>query len=259
MPHSLRFFYFGYQCPHNAYLLARIKTLAWRESVPLHLVDISDDASACEQYQIFSPTTLVVNEVTRWLGPFSKEEVLALLYDEELPPTAPPREQSDMVVDGDLAPVDSESVLSTCAPCLQSDDIGLCRGKAEWTESVLRESGLTHLGYLHFVDGLCVGGAEYLPSMMVPYPIPDKRDTNAFLTCSFRTDPERDYRSSPLRRLVDDLKRFGFDTLSVVSSTETTFPNGPSRWFEKMGFEDIGILAHEELPPTDLRYMQLTI
>jgi hypothetical protein len=259
MPNRLRFFYFGYQCPHNSYLLARIKTIAWRESVPLHLVDISDDAPACEQYQIFSPTTLLINDTARWLGPFSKEEVLALLYEEELPSREPHPVQSDEAVGGDLVPIDSESVLSTCIPCLQSDDVGLCRGKAEWTKAIMKDAEVAHLGYLHFLNNKCVGGAEFLPTNRVPYPIPDKRDTNAFLTCSFRTDPERDYRSAPLSRLVDDLRRFGFDTLSVVSSDETSFPNGTTSWFEKKGFEDKGVLAREKLQETVLRYLQLTI
>lgn len=32
---DLKFFYLGNQCPHNCYLLARIKTLAWQEWMTL--------------------------------------------------------------------------------------------------------------------------------------------------------------------------------------------------------------------------------
>lgn len=259
MPNSLRFLYFGYQCPHNTYLLARIKTLAWRESVPLHIDDITADPARCEKYRIFSPTTLIVNERLRWLGSFSKEEVLALLYDEELPRRDTQDQEIGAATDGDLTPITPESVLATCEPCLQSADIGLCRGKAEWIQSVLEESGAEHLGYLHFMEGRCVGGAEYLPSPRVPYPIPDKRKTNAFLTCLFRSAAERDYASFPLRRLVDELGRSGYDTLSVVCSTNTTFPNGPASMFEKRGFERREVLAHEDIHDTDLVFMQLSL
>ena len=259
MPSSLRFLYFGYQCPHNTYLLARIKTLAWKESVPLHIDDVTGDPGKCEEYRIFSPTTLIVNDSLRWLGPFSREEVLAMLYDEELPPRERGALADEPVVEGELAPITPESVLSTCAPCLMSDDVGLCRGKAEWTQTILGETGADHLGYLHFEDGTCVGGAEYLPSTRIPYPIPDKRNTNAFLTCSFRSDAEKDYMSFPLRKLVDELGASGYDTLSAVCSTNTAFPNGPADWFERMGFERRETLAHEELHDTDLVFMQLRL
>ena len=259
MPFNLRFLYFGYQCPHNTYLLARIKTLAWKESVPLHMDDVSGDPEKCEEYRLYSPTTLIVNDRLRWLGPFSREEVLAMLYDEELPPRERPALGDASVVEGELSPITPESVLSTCAPCLMSDDIGLCRGKAEWTQTVLGETGTEHLGYLHFADGRCVGGAEYLPSTRVPYPIPDKRKGNAFLTCSFRSDVEKDYMSFPLRRLTEELGSNGYDTLSAVCSTNTTFPNGPVERFERMGFEKKEVLTHEELHDTDLVFMQMPL
>ncbi len=259
MPNSLRFIYFGYQCPHNAYLLARIKTLAWKESVPLHINDISEDPGLCERYRIFSPTTLIVNDMDRLLGPFTNEEVLALLYDEDMPAEEGVPMQSDAVVRGTLEPITPESVLSTCAACLRSNDSGLCRGKAEWTRAMLGRSNANHLGYLHFMEGRCVGGAEYLPSIDVPYPIPDKRATNAFLTCSFRSDGDADYRTYPLDRLREELPGLGFDTLSVVSSTRTRFPNGPVEWFEGKGFEARETLAHEDLHDTDLVYMQLRL
>lgn len=259
MPYSLKFFYLGYQCPHNTYLLARIKTIAWKELVPLHIFDVTKDAETCAEQRIFTPTTLLVNDKHRWLGPFSRETVLALLYDEEVPPIEPLRRQSNRVYEGELVSVDSNSVLSTCRPCLQSDDIGLCRGKCEWIESTLRGSGASHLGYLHFRDGECVGGAEYLPSLRIPYPIPDKREGNAFLTCLFKTNAELDFMSHPLKRLVQDLGRFGFDTLSVVASTDTAFPNGPCDWFERTGFEDRGLLSRESHPETELRYLQLPL
>jgi hypothetical protein len=259
MPYSLRFVYFGYQCPHNTYLLARIKTLAWRESIQLHVEDITEDPVTCERYGIFSPTTLIVNERLRWLGPFSREEVLALVYDDDLPARDDPVRDVGPTVEGELVPITPDSVLATCVPCLRSEDLGLCRGKAEWAQAAMEDSGVEHLGYLHFMNGRCVGGAEYLPSLRIPYPIPDKRETNAFITCSFRSDEEKDYMSFPLRKLASDLKRFRYDTISVVSSTNTTFPNGPVSWFEEMGFEIQGVLIHEDLPDTDLVFMQLSI
>lgn len=259
MSRNLKFFYLNYQCPHNAHLLARIKTLAWRDRVMLHLYDIWEDRAACEQFRVFGPTMLIVNDKYRHHGPFTTDKVLAMLEDEDVEPVGYEVDQSEDVVRGELIPVDSKSVLSTCEPCIGSGDSGLCMGKSEWVRGVLKSSGLEHLGYLHMHGGKCVGGAEFLPSQMVPYPVPGKKNDNAFLTCSFLSDDKKDYRTHPLERLIDDLRKWRFKTLSVAASKDVVFPNGPMKWFEKKGFEDKGTLIKEELHKAEIHYLQLDL
>jgi hypothetical protein len=255
---DLKFFYFGNQCPHNCYLLARIKTIAWQERVRLELHDLSEDPRPAEEYGIFSPTMLLVNGEIRWHGPFEKELVAAMLEGEAQPKVLAVK-QSEAEVRGDLTPIDPRSVLDTSATCSGTGDRGICLGKSEWVQKVLDANRLKHLGYVHSVDGKCVGGAEFLPSTMVPYPIPDKRQDNAFLTCSYISDEEKDYRSYPLRSLSEDLRGWGFRTLSVASSKDVVVPNGPMWWFEKRGFVDKGLLATEKMHGAEIRYMQLEL
>ncbi|MBN1678236.1 MAG: hypothetical protein JW880_06825 [Candidatus Thermoplasmatota archaeon] len=259
MPLNLKFFYLANQCPHNCYLLARVKTIAWRERIPLHLFDIWNDPATCEKYRIFSPTMLIVNDKYRLHGPFTAERVIAMLSDEGVEPREYSVRQGDDVVRGELAPITPESVLETAATCAGADDAGLCMGKSEWVQEVLRTTGLKHLGYTHAHDGKCVGGAEFLPSTLVPYPIPDKRESNAFLTCSYLSDERKDYKTHPLERLSQDLKTWGFDTLSVAASKDVVFPNGPMSWFEKKGFTDKGTLITEELHKAKIHYLQMSL
>jgi len=259
MPQDLKFFYLANQCPHNCYLLARVKTLAWLERIRLHLFDIWNDPETCEKYRVFSPTMLIVNDTYRLHGPFTAERVKAMLSDEDTDPHSYYVRQSDDVVRGDLAPITAETVLGTGATCAGEDDAGLCMGKSEWVREVLKMTGLKHLGYVHAHNGACVGGAEFLPSTLVPYPIPDKRSSNAFLTCSYLSDEKRDYRTHPLERLSQDLKAWGFDTLSVAASKDVVFPNGPMEWFESRGFVDNGTLITEELHGAEIHYLQLRL
>jgi len=247
VPMNLKFFYFGNQCPHNCYLLARIKTIAWHEHVPLRLYDLTEDPGKAEEYRIFSPNLLIVNDKYRLNGPFASDKVHSMLDDEDFEPTKYAVRQSDNVVRGELVPISSDSVLETSATCVNSQDSGLCRGKSEWVKDILNKTGLKHLGYIHRSEGRCVGGAEFLPSMIVPYPVPDKREKNAFLTCSYMSDEKHDYRTHPLEALEHDLKEWGFDTISVAASPEVVFPNGPAGWFVKKGFRDKGLLAKEDL------------
>lgn len=259
MPRNLKFFYFGYQCPHNAYLLARIKTFAWKERVALELHDVTDDPETCRRNSIFFPTLLVVNDSRRWQGPFTSEIVESLLEDEDFAPPAHEPRQGDELVEGDLVPIDEKSVLSTCVPCISMDDKGLCMGKSEWVRDFLKSTGLKNLGYLHFHGSQCVGGAEFLPSLRVPYPIPDKRDDNAFLACTFRSDDRLDFKSHPLAALIDDLGANGWSTLSTVTSSDGVFPSGPKDWLRKKGFEDMGVLAKERLQGTEIHHMRLRL
>jgi hypothetical protein len=260
MTRNLKFFYFGNQCPHNAYLLARIKTIAWQERAMLHLFDVTDDEETCRMYSIFSPTMTIVNDRYRLHGPFTKERIISMLEDEEeVAPDIRPIAQSDDIVRGELVPITPESVLHTCAPCINTDDKGLCFGKSEWVSGVLKGTDLKHLGYLHFVDGKCVGGAEFLPSRKVPYPIPDKHEDNAFLTCSYISSEKRDFKSHPLDKLIGDLREQGFERLSVASSESVVFPNGPKEWFERKGFLEKGVLFYEEMHGATIHYLQLDL
>ena len=259
MERNLKFFYFGHQCPHNAALMTRIRQFAAQKGLPLRLMDISQDEAICERLRIFSPNMLLVNDKHRLHGPFSLEKVRALVEDEVIEPERYEVKQSEDVAKGELVPLASQSVLSTCRPCMGSDEETLCRAKSEWIAKVINSLRLKHLGYLHFLDGACVGGAEFLPSKCVPYPIPDKRNNNAFLTCSFLSDEKKDYKTYPLMRLIDDLRAWGFRTLSVAASRDVVFPNGPLEWFENKGFVDIGVLITEPLHKAEIHYLQLEL
>jgi hypothetical protein len=256
MPRSLRFFYFGNQCPHNGYLLARIKTIAWKESVALHLYDVAEDEATCAEYRVFSPQMLLVNDRYRLHGPFTAERVMALLDDEMTEPVRYVVRQSDDVVRGELVPLNAETALVTCETCAGSPDPGLCRGKAEWIARMLEKTGMPNLGYLHTLQGKCVGGAEFLPSRFVPYPIPQKGARDAFLTCIYRSDEGRDYKTHPMERLLEDLRGREFETVSVAASTEVVFPNGPASWFEQKGFEDEGLLVREEMHGAEIHLLR---
>lgn len=257
MPRSLRFFYFGNQCPHNGYLLARIKTVAWKESVTLHLHDVTGDEAVCAEHRIFSPQILIVNDRYRLHGPFSSERVQALLEDEMTDPSPFVVRQSDEVVRGELTPLTTKTALTTCDTCAGSPDPGLCQGKAEWVGQMMQSSGTPHLGYLHTMNGRCVGGAEFLPSRLVPYPIPEKGPRDAFLTCVYMSDEEHDYKTHPTERLLEDLRNLGFETVSVAASKDVVFPNGPAAWFERLGFRDNGMLVTEEMHGAEIHLLRL--
>lgn len=202
---NLKFFHFGHQCPHNARLMTMIERFSDEQHVPFQAIDVSEHEDACRKFRIFSPNMLLVNDKHRLHGPITRTRLKAVAEDEEIEPIGYEVRQSHNVIRGSLVPLTPNSVLSTCRPCMGSDDESLCRPKSEWVRTALKSLGLKHLGYLHFCDGVCVGGAEFVPSENVPYPIPDKRRGNAFITCCYLSDEHRDYKTHPLARLIRDL------------------------------------------------------
>lgn len=121
----------------------------------------------------------------------------------------------------------------------------VCAEKASWVKQIRDSFHLPHLGILHYSGDQCVGGAEFVPSLAVPYPVP-KGDKMAFLTCSFLSDEVADYRTAPLRKLEEELPGLGFSELIAVVSEDVVFPNGTLKWFLDRGYRDLGEVYFEE-------------
>lgn len=243
---QLRFLHFGMQCPHHERLV-QIVTEAGRESEVIpEISDFSGRPDLCKDYHIYSPTLLVVNGRYRWNGPFNRQNVLDLLND--APPVRPLYAPGTGTVEfsGELVMIAADTVEATCETCFGADDRSLCRAKSGWVSDILRRTGLPHLGFLNMDGGRCVGGAEFLPIEEVPYPIPGGKSGDAFITCSYATQPEFDFKSQPLRRLLAFLKEAGFRRVFMVASMGVVFPNGPMEWYLARGFNDLGKLAYEE-------------
>lgn len=85
-------------------------------------------------------------------------------------------------------------------------------------------------GFVHKnEEGCLIGGAEYLPSGIVPYDIPHDRKT-AFLTCVYLSDSEYDYKSAPLLALERHL-RGQYTRLIAITDEKGVFPNGDLSFF----------------------------
>jgi len=256
---KLEFFHFGFQCPHNFHLINLIKKVAKTSGASSSIFDISNREDLCVKYNIYSPTLLVVNDAIRWNGPFSEEVLLQLLQGIEVKRKPYAVNQSINVVKGELVPITAETVVETCVPCLSSERKELCNAKRDWIKAMLVKARREHLGFLHFYRGKCVGGAEFLPSDLVPYPIPGKGEGVAFLTCSFLSDENKDYKTYPLQALAEHLSKRGFKTLLAIASEEVVFPNGPLWWFLAQGFVDKGELFYEPGEQARMHLLELAL
>lgn len=239
---QIDFYYWANQCPHNGVLRDLLTTAARDGLCRVQRHDLAADGAAAASLRLFSPTLLIFDGRIRWNGPLSRK-TLAAFARGEVPSRPPYRVRiGDREVQGRLVELTEDTVSYTGKPC--GVEGSCCGGKSRWLKEVRTNYGLPHLGYLHLLDGECVGGAEFVPATAVPYPIPKDTGT-AFLTCSYLSVEEADYRSHPLRRLEESLPHYGFSTLLAVASDDVVFPNGPLAWFTERGYTDLGEIHHE--------------
>ena len=242
---KIDFFFWGDQCPHNLLIRDRLKELRDNDTYNLNLVDISQDFKIAEDLNIYSPNLIIFDDAYRWNGPITIEIIRD--FKKGIKPDRKPYfvEPSRHRITGELKPLTEDTVGDSYKPCAPSHGRSCCAPKSEWIRSIKDQNKLDSLGYLHYVDEVCVGGAEFVPSLIVPYPIP--RDKHiAFLTCVFISDDQADYKSHPLSQLEKALPAMGYDEVLIIASEEVVFPNGPLSWFIERGYKDQGIVFIEK-------------
>lgn len=97
-------------------------------------------------------------------------------------------------------------------------------------------------GFIAFQGEVAKGVVEHLPSNLVPYPLLKKDPSIAFITCIYPMEPDIDYKSPVLERLLDHLRGEGYRELQVIAGRRTPYPNGPASFFLRHGFVELGEL-----------------
>lgn len=137
--------------------------------------------------------------------------------------------------------------------------------KSRWASETAAHIPHGVLGYIAYVkdlthpNGRAVAAVEFLPSTLVPYPIPRKDERSAFITCIYPTK-EPDYRHDVLWRLLADLPSYGYSRVLAIAGRNTPYPNGPVSFFREHGFTEVQVLDTEQLPDgiEELALMELS-
>lgn len=243
---KIDFYYWGVQCPHNEKIKNLLLSFKNNKKYHINFYDVSESHKVAKKINMYSPSLLIFNEKYRWNGPITKSKIQEIgkgNYPNKKPYTV---KLSNESVTGKIRKLTEERVLDTYKPCgISSVNKGCCVSKGKWIKKIRNKYNIPYLGMLHYVDGECVGGAEFVPSLEVPYSIPKNKDI-AFLTCSFLSDNEFDYRSLPLEKLEKKLPEMGFRELIAVVSEQVVFPNGTLEWFINKNYKDLGNFHYEK-------------
>lgn len=147
---------------------------------------------------------------------------------------------SSNAVTKQIVPLTNENIRLACDCCGFPTDTS-CAEK----ERFLRSCGQEIYGFLHTDErGNLLGGAEYLPSMLVPYDIPHSEDA-AFITCVYLSDAEYDYKSAPIKALEQYLRKT-YARAFAVTDEKGVFPNGDLAFFTRNGYRDNGVIFEDQ-------------
>lgn len=230
------FYYWGFQCPLHGDMLRLLER--YRGRLKITCLDVSKAPELARRMGMFFPMLTVVQEARRYFSPL-REAFLEALCREELPEERPYRLKlgtKEATGSLELLTKDNFRVAGACTGQLCESG---CMEKAAW----LGKLGQPVFGCVNVAGTRLLGGAEFLPSLLVPYAVPKGRDI-AFLTCVYLSDALWDYKSPPLRRLEAKLAQT-YRVLEVISDEKGVFPNGDLAFFLRNGYKDQGVVAQE--------------
>ena len=198
------------------------------------------DYAFCKSQKVYFPFMTIFNDTQRWFRPLDVKTIEMFIRGEEITETPYIREWSRSVFEGTTQLLTKENIELVKTGCTLSGCEQSCLNKGLFLE----ELGLDAFGIVHSKEGVVVGGAEYLPSLKVPYDIP-RDEYTAFLTCLYHSSEEYDYKSVPLKEL-ENILRSRYKTLLAVTDEVGSFPNGDLKWFLARGYRDLGVISVEE-------------
>ena len=228
----INFYHFGVQCP----IIYEMLQLFQNDTMDIvKCIDISNDISLAPQ-PMYYPFLTIIDEKIFWYAPLTLS-ILEQIRDGKLVKDTPYQIiQSTNVIRGEILYLTDETIIDNLSGCTMCKACGQINAK----RAFLQSQQMRFYGILHKYQGKIVGGAEWLPSMKVPYPIP-KDNTYAFITCVYHSSENYDYKAYPLAILEKELSK-NYQKIFVISDEIGIFPNGPMSWFIRQGYKDLGIV-----------------
>lgn len=236
LKNTIDFYYWAAVCPINIEILDLLKEYV--KQLDIKVYDISKNPELAKRMGMFYPTLTVVNGKTRRYSPYGREfldQVCEGLVPKEKP--FKPNLGTEFFA-GEVMAVTRENY-GTAAGCTGRKHCRGCQEKITFFE----DKGMTVFGFMNLREGKLVGGAEFVPSVFVPYDIPHN-DQTAFLSCVYLSDEEFDYKTAALRELEGYLEG-KYRKMVVISDENGVFPNGDMEFFVRNGYKDTGIVFED--------------
>ena len=234
---KLDFYYFSFQCPLNYDMLQLLE--AYEDIIDISIHDIANDFALAKDVKMFFPSLAILNGERRYYSPINKKFLDSIVNDIYPVEKTYSCNLAKKEYAGEIQPLLKSGIYTACQCCGHCTEANT-RIKGHFlNESMDEPYGFLNLGK----DGALLGGAEYMPSTIIPYDVPRDEKT-AFITCVYMSDSKYDYKSAPLLALENYLHG-RFKKIIAISDEIGIFPNGNLDFFLRNGYRDNGIIYED--------------
>ena len=246
---QIDFYYWGSMCPISDEIVQTLSRYKTKLDIQLH--DITNNPDLAKSKNIFFPFLTIVNNEKRYYGPIS-ETFLQTLCSGTMPKETPYKISMGTAKKSVTVRPITKDNYSQASQCTGRRNCSDCGQKVKMYQNLSDEI----IGFMNTDEETLLGGAEYFPSLYVPYDIP-KGEEIAFITCVYLSDESFDYKSAPLKALEQYLSG-KYKKAVVISDEEGTFPNGDAKFFEKNGYHDEKVIFEDDYCRLHLFTKELT-
>lgn len=199
---QIDFYYWGSMCPVSDEIISKLSHYGDRFGIRLH--DITNNFELAKSKSIFFPFLTVVNQGNcflekRYYAPVS-DAFLQKLSRGIMPEEAPYKIAMGRIEKNVRIQPITKSNYHLASQCTGRNGCTGCGGKLKMYRN------MEIIGFMNTDGENLLGGAEYFPSLYVPYDIP-RGPEKAFITCVYLSDESFDYKSDPLRALEQYLEK----------------------------------------------------
>ncbi|MFX0094645.1 MAG: hypothetical protein ACFFBD_23115, partial [Candidatus Hodarchaeota archaeon] len=214
-PVRIVFLYFGAQCPWTLWMIEQAKDAADQLGDSIDIVDIIQKPEMAVRYNVFFPFMTIIDNELRIPGPIPAIKLVEIVKGGLKPNQAilkslKPSGRSKIVY-----PLTIGNIADTCQLCNYSTAQAR-EAKCEWASKVKKVTQNDILGFIAYEGKKAIAVVEFLPSPLVPYPLPEKNPKIAFITCIYSIEnADLDYREQVLNCLIVYLSNQGYEKIQV--------------------------------------------
>ncbi len=236
---DLLFLHCDGQCPWHLWMKEQVVEAARELGYNVEIVDLTRDPEMAERYRVFFPFLTIIRGEIRTSGPVPARELVRIAREGMEASKTVPKPLKPQGRAQTISSLTAENVCDTCRLC--NYDTAESRGaKRKWAGQIKEATRDKVVGLISYDGDEPVAAVEFVPSTLVPYPLPEKQPTTAFITCVYSREGDAlDYRGQVLEHLISLLPTMGYEKVQVMSGRRTPYPNGPGPLFVLHGFEEV--------------------
>lgn len=238
MRHHFLVLHFGAQCPWHRWVIKQAQRAARKLNAKVSVKDVTNQPALAKKYRMFFPFMTVIDDRIRMPSPVRAEALVQMIEGTFENKPASPMVYGRRVARAEIRSLTPGRIKATIPLCIGGVHPIAYRDKTQWAKEILNTSDCP-LGFIACKGGRAMAAVEYLPSNLVPYPLPRKNRSIAYVTCIYPTELVDDYRPAVLQKLLSHLREEGYRELQVVAGRHTPFPNGPASFFRRHRFVEI--------------------